>query len=68
MTESELVDLGPRGFDSSIMPRVVLRIPMPPGTAESVRTESTRSVQTRKNFGLFGGQKRKRIATRLKAK
>jgi len=68
VAEKELVDLGPRGFDSLIMPRVVLRIPMPPGVAVPAQSIPARSARTRRNVSLFGGQKRYRVQTRLKSK
>jgi hypothetical protein len=74
MPVSEIEDLGPRGFDSLILPRAVLRIPMPSGPAVPQQFSPTRwvsfapthTVRPRRSYGLFLGQKPNRIASKSK--
>jgi hypothetical protein len=76
MAVSKIVDLGPRGFDSLILPRALLRIPMPSGTAVAQQFAPTRwvsfvptyTVRPRSNYGMFIGQKPNRIACKIKSK
>ena len=68
MAVNKIVDLGPRGFDSLILPRAVLRIPMPTGNGVPVQFALTHTVRPRNSYGLFIGRKPNRIMGKFKSK
>lgn len=64
MAKEEIADFGPRGFDSLIMPRSVLRIPMPSRAAVSVDTVPGKtSLKAGKKYASFMPQKGSRFLT-----
>jgi hypothetical protein len=62
MAKEKIVYLGPRGFDSLILPQVVLRLPMPPEEVVPAQAIFTQQIRIRGKKGRIKPRMRDRIA------